>query len=282
MSAVGGQALIEGVMMKGKKYISRAVYSVKGNLIVDRFEFISLSDKYRILKLPFVRGIFNLVDMLKIGMDSLMYSIKISMGEEEQLNKGEFSFSFVLSMIISVGLFLVLPAIFFKYARDFGIDNIVFLNMLEGGLKLVIFFIFLVTTLFMKDMRELYRYHGAEHKAVHAHEAGLPLTVENVRKFSTIHQRCGTAFIAVVILVSVIMFSFMGYLTILQRVLLKLLLMPVIVGVAYELIRISGKLGKFWFLNVFIWPGLFLQKITTSEPTDKEIKAAIAAIKEVI
>lgn len=280
MSAVGGQALISGVMMKGKTHISRAVYTPTGNLIVDKVKIYSFKNK--LFKLPFVRGIFNLIDMLKIGMDSLMHSTKIAMPDEEQLTKKEFGVSFFFSSIISVALFIVLPAIFFKYASFLGMENIFLLNILEGGVKLTIFLLFLISTLFMSDMREIYRYHGAEHKTVHAYEAGVDLTVDNVKKYSTIHQRCGTSFIAVVIVVSAIIFSFLGNLPIVLRVLLKLLFLPVVAGIAYEIIRLSGKFEKFWYLNIFVWPGIFLQKLTTAEPGEKEIRAAISALKEVV
>ncbi len=282
MGAVGGQALISGVMMKGKEYISRAVYSESGNLIVDKKKFVTFSQKNKLFGLPFVRGIFNLIDMFKIGVDSLSYSVKIAMPAEEQISNKEFGFSFLISAIFSIGLFLVIPALFFKYAVFLGIQNIFLLNLMEGTMKLTIFVIFLITTLFMKDMREIYRYHGAEHKVVHAYEANLELTVDNVKKYSTIHQRCGTSFIAVVILVSVIMFSFFGVIPVLYRVLLKLVLLPVVAGIAYEIIRLSSKLEKVWYLNIFVWPGLLLQKLTTAEPEEKEIRAAIAALKEVI
>jgi uncharacterized protein YqhQ len=282
MGAVGGQALISGVMMKGEKYISRAVYSQKGNLIVDKKKFNPLTKRYKILAIPFVRGVFNLVDMFKIGVDSLNHSIKIAMPEEEQLSKKEFSLSLIFSFMISMGLFIVIPAFIFKYAVYLGLDNIVLLNFLEGGIKLLIFLIFLISTLFMKDMREIYRYHGAEHKVVHAYEDKMDLTVDSVKKYSPIHKRCGTAFVAVLMLVSVVLFSFFGNLPVLNRVLLKLLFLPVVAGIAYELIRVSSLLGKLWFFNVFLWPGLLLQKITTAEPGEKEIRAAIAALKEVV
>ncbi len=282
MVAVGGQALISGVMMKGKDYISRAVYSENGNLIIDKIKFETFSQKNKIFGFPFIRGVFNLIDMFRIGMDSLTHSIKIAMPAEEQISKKEFGISFAISSMVSIGLFLVLPALFFKYAVFLGIHNIFLLNLMEGGMKLSIFVIFLISTLFMKDMREIYRYHGAEHKAVHAYEANVELTVENVKKYSTIHQRCGTSFIAVLILVSVIMFSFFGVLPVVYRVLLKLALLPIVAGIAYELIRLSSKIEKFWYLNIFIWPGMFLQRLTTAEPGEKEIKAAIAALKEVI
>ncbi len=282
MGAVGGQALISGVMMKGRDYISRAVYSEKGNLIVDKVKFVSFSQKNKIFGFPFIRGVFNLIDMFRIGMDSLTHSIKIAMPEEEQISKAEFGFSFLISASISIVLFLLVPALFFKYAFYLGISNIFLLNLMEGAMKLTIFFLFLVSTLFMKDMREIYRYHGAEHKAVHAYEDKVELTVENVKKYSPVHQRCGTSFIAVLIFVSIILFSFFGVLPVLLRVVLKIALLPVVAGIAYEIIRLSSKLEKFWYLNIFVWPGVLLQKITTAEPDEKEIKAAIAALKEVV
>jgi uncharacterized protein YqhQ len=282
MSPVGGQALISGVMMKGQEHISRAVYSSQGNLIIDKKEFNLLSKKSFIFRLPFIRGVVNLIDMFKIGIDSLMYSVKIAMPEEEHLSKKEFSSSFIFSFLFSITLFTVIPAFGFKYLGSIGFDNILLLNIFEGVIRIIIFLIFLFSTLFMKDMQEIYRYHGAEHKAVRAYEAGVELTVENVKKHSRIHPRCGTAFIAVLMITSVILFSFMGNLSLVNRIVLKILFLPVVAGIAYEIIRINNKLGKFTYLNIFIWPGLLLQKITTSEPGEKEITAAIAALKEVV
>ena len=283
MGYIGGQALVEGVMMKGDIYISRAVYAPSKNLVVDKIEFKSWSAKYPILKLPFLRGSVSLIEMMIIGMKSLLYSIQVSSPEEEQLSKNELHSSLLISFAFSIGLFIIIPATFFNFLRIHMVHApVLLLATCEGLFRMAIFLGFMISTLFMADMRRLYEFHGAEHKAVNAHEAGLPLTIENVRKQTRIHTRCGTSFIMLVLLISILIFSLIGKQDLIHRIFWKILLFPVISGIAYELIRVAAKFSKIWLFNIILYPGLLVQKLTTREPDDEQIQAAISAIKEVI
>jgi len=283
MGYVGGQALIEGVLMKGDKYISRAVYPPKGDLLVDKHEFHSISDKIKLFKLPIIRGFISLIDMLKMGMSALLYSANISSNEEDQISKKEMTSSLVISMGFSIALFVIAPAMFFSFIKGyFSSMNLVALNLMEGLFRISIFVSFLVSTIFMKDMRDVYQFHGAEHKAVNAYEAGADLNVEEVQKYSRIHTRCGTSFLMVVMFVSVFVFTFIGRPSVLMRIGLKLLLLPIISGVSYEIIRFAAKHCKNPILKVILFPGLLMQRITTKEPDDRQVEAAIAALKEVV
>ena len=178
-------------------------------------------------------------------------------------------------------LFVLIPAYCFASLRGF-IENTILLNIVEGIIRLSIFLAFLLTTLLMKDMRRVFMYHGAEHKTVFAWEHGQELTVENIKQFSTRHPRCGTSFILVVFVISILIFSLLGRPDFLMRVVYKLSLFPLIAGISYEIIRFSGKHKEKGWVNAISWPGLMLQKITTREPTDDQIEVAVAAMKKVI
>jgi len=283
MGYVGGQALIEGVMMKGDDYISRAVYNPEGMLIIDKKEYKSFAKKFPILGLPLIRGSVNLIEMMILGMNSLMYSINVSSPESEKVSKNEMTTSLFISVAISVIMFVVIPATFFNYLRVTFTDfNIILLNLSEGLFRMSIFLGFLVSTLFMKDMRAVYAYHGAEHKAVNAFENKAELKVESVKKFSTIHTRCGTSYIMVVLIVSILVFSFIGRQALINRIFFKLLLFPLISGISYEFIRLAAKYNKNLFFKAFLLPGFLVQLITTKEPDDRQLSAAIGALKEVI
>lgn len=281
MGYVGGQALIEGVMMKGDKYIARAVYSPSHNLIIDKKPFISFSDKYKFFKLPILRGFIALLEMMIIGMKSLLYSMNLSSVKEEQLSKKDMTSSLIISFLIAIGLFVVIPATAFSFLKNSGlVTSVLGLNLIEGLFRTSIFIVFLISTLFMDDMNRMYQYHGAEHKAVNAYEDNSELTIENVEKYSTIHLRCGTTFLMVVLIVSILVFSILGRPDLLNRIILKLLLFPLISGISYEIIRLAVRFKKIYFL--LLWPGLLMQKITTKEPDKSQMFAAISALKEVI
>jgi uncharacterized protein YqhQ len=211
-----------------------------------------------------------------------MFSADIALSEEERKPKDwEMYLSFFISFTIAIIFFVVVPAFFFTRMK-FYIDNLFLLNILEGCVRLSMFLCFLAVTLFMKDMRRVYMYHGAEHKTVFAWENGQELTVENVKKFSTRHPRCGTSFILFVMIVSILVFSLLGRPDFLHRVIYKLLLLPVVAGISYEAIRFTGKHKHSKLIQMLSWPGLMLQKITTREPSDDQIEVAIAAMKKVI
>ncbi|OGI06333.1 MAG: hypothetical protein A2Y40_00385 [Candidatus Margulisbacteria bacterium GWF2_35_9] len=283
MGYVGGQALVEGVLMKGDKYVSRAVYTPAGDLLVDKHDFHSISEKIVIFKLPILRGFISLIDMLKMGMSALLYSVNISSKDEEKISKNEMTSSLLISMFFSVALFVVMPAVFFTYLKNhFSSMNIILLNLSEGLFRISVFLSFLISTIFMKDMRSVYEFHGAEHKAVNAYESGANLSVTEVQKYSRIHTRCGTSFLMVVLFVSVFVFTFIGRQSVFTRIGLKLLLLPLISGISYEIIRFAAKHNKNVFLKVLLLPGLLIQRITTKNPSDRQVEAAIAALQEVV
>ena len=278
----GGQALIEGVMMRHGNKIAAAVRRPDKEIVFQEQEHIPLTKRYKLLGLMFIRGTVTLFEMMFIGMKSLMFSAEVALSEEERKPKSwEMTLSIIISFAIAIFFFVVVPAFFFTKIKAF-VPNLILLNILEGCIRLGIFICFLCSTLFMEDMRRVYMYHGAEHKTVFAWENGQELTVENIKNYSTRHPRCGTSFILFVMIVSIIVFSLLGRPDFLHRVIYKILLLPVVSGIAYEAIRFTGKHRSWQWVQLLSWPGLMLQKITTSEPSEDQIEVAIAAMKKVV
>ena len=277
----GGQALIEGVMMRHGNKITAAVRSPNKKIVFQEREYVPLTKRYKVLGWMFIRGTITLFEMMIIGIKCLMFSAQVALSEEEKKPKSwEMSLSFIISFTIAIFFFIVVPAFFFTKLKFF-VSNLIVLNILEGCVRLGIFLCFLASTLLMADMRRVYMYHGAEHKTVFAWEHGQELTVENVKDFSTRHPRCGTSFILFVMIVSILVFSLLGRPDFFHRVIYKVLLMPVIAGISYEAIRFTGKYSQFKPVQILSWPGLALQRITTREPDDDQIEVAIAAMKKV-
>ena len=278
----GGQALIEGVMMRHGNKIAAAVRRPNKEIIVREQYHVPFSKRHRFFGLMFVRGAVSLLEMMVIGMKNLLFSAEQALAEEEKKPEGwELAISFVISFSIAIFFFIVVPAYCFSLLRN-TVSNIFLLNLIEGGIRLGLFLSFLSATLLMKDMRRVFMYHGAEHKTVFAWEDGKALTVENIRKYSTRHPRCGTSFILFVVIISILVFSMLGRPDFLHRVLYKLMLLPVIAGISYEIIRYTGRHQNWRWVQILNWPGLLLQKITTKEPTDDQIEVAIMAMKKVI
>lgn len=278
----GGQAIIEGVMMRHGDKIAAAVRRPDKEIVFQEREYIPLTKRHKILGWKFIRGTITLFEMMVVGFQCLMFSADVALSEEERKPKGwEMYLSLFISMSVALFFFVVVPAFFFTKIK-FYVDNLILLNLLEGCVRLGMFLGFLSATLFMNDMRRVYMYHGAEHKTVFAWEDGQELTVENVKKYSTRHPRCGTSFILFVMIVSILVFSLLGRPDFLHRVIYKILLLPVVAGISYEAIRFTGKYTQFKMVQMLSWPGLLLQKITTKEPSDDQIEVAIAAMKKVI
>jgi uncharacterized protein YqhQ len=278
----GGQAILEGVMMRHGNKIAAAVRRPDKEIVFQEREYIPLTKRYKVLGWPLVRGTISLFEMMVLGIKCLMFSAEVALSEEEQKPQGwELYVSLLISLTVAIFFFVVVPAFFFTKIKTF-IDSLILLNILEGCVRLGLFLSFLTATLLMSDMRRVYMYHGAEHKTVFAWEDGQDLTVENVRNYSTRHPRCGTSFILFVMIVSILVFSLLGRPDFLHRVIYKILLMPVIAGISYEAIRFTGKFSRFKLVQVLSWPGLALQKITTREPDDDQIEVAIAAMKKVV
>jgi len=278
----GGQALIEGVMMRHGNKIAAAVRRPDKEIVFQEREHIPLTKRYKLLGLMFIRGTVTLFEMMFIGMKCLMFSADVALSEEERKPKSwEMTLSIFISFAVAIFFFVIVPAFFFTQMKPF-ISNLILLNILEGCIRLGIFVCFLSCTLLMEDMRRVYMYHGAEHKTVFAWEHGQELTVENVKDFSTRHPRCGTSFILFVMIVSIIVFSLLGRPDFLHRVIYKIILLPVVSGISYEAIRFTGKHSNWQWVQFLSWPGLMLQKITTREPSDDQIEVAIAAMKKVV
>ena len=290
----GGQALIEGVMMKCGSSKAIAVRKSDGMIEVKR-EKLSVPKDGSIKKLPFVRGMFMLVESMVEGGKDLTYSANLyaeGFDEEEESKfdrwlKKVFGdrlddvinmVSIVLSVIIAVGLFIVLPTVIGKGAAA---DRTFTVALREGALKLSIFVGYLLLMSQMKDIKRVFQYHGAEHKSIFAYEQGLELNVENVKKMGRLHPRCGTNFMFVVIAISIAIFSFVGIRNVWLRSLVKIAVFPLMAGISYEIIRFAGK-HQNGFTRAMVWPGLMMQKITTKEPDDSQIEVAIASLKAVL
>ncbi|MCF0138881.1 DUF1385 domain-containing protein [Acidaminococcus fermentans] len=282
--SVGGQAVIEGVMMRGPGKIAVAVRKPNGEITVDLKDAGSVSDRYPILKKPFLRGVVSLVESLSYGMKALSFSAQAS-GEEEEGEESMSSLELAGTIAVSVGLavllFVVLPTGAMKLLQNEGFSPMV-LNLCEGLLRLGIFLLYIWGISRQKDIQRVFQYHGAEHKTIYTYEHGLPLRVENVRPFSTLHPRCGTNFLMIVMLISIFIFTFLGWPSLWERILSRILLMPVVAGISYEIIRFAGKhMDKPW-VRAAILPGLALQKLTTRQPDDDQIEVAIASLKAVL
>ncbi len=278
----GGQAVLEGVMMRHGNRIATAVRKPDGEIIIREQTYVPLAKRYRALGLMVIRGFVTLVEMMVIGIKTLMFSAEVGLGEGEKKPQGwEMVFSSAISFGLGILLFVVIPAYCFTLLKS-TISNLFLLNIVEGLIRLGIFLCFLSSTLLLKDMRRVFMYHGAEHKTVFAWEDGRELTVANIKAYSTRHPRCGTSFILIVMIISILVFSLLGRPDFLHRVVYKLLLLPVVSGISYEIIRFTGKHRHKQWVQFVSWPGLLLQKITTREPSDDQIEVAIAAMKRVV
>lgn len=280
-NSYGGQALIEGVMMRGNKTIAMAVRKGDGQISCEIEEAKSISDKYKFLKWPFIRGSVNLVESMIVGFRALTYSANESAeSEEEELTAGEMTFSVVLAIVMGVGLFFVLPAVLAHLTKAF-VTTSAMQNILEGVIRVGIFVIYIVAISRMKEIARVFQYHGAEHKTIHAYEAGVELTPENCQKFTTIHPRCGTSFMFIVMVISIFVFSLLGVENFWWRILSRIVLLPVVAGVSYEFLKFTGRHISNPVVKVLSWPGLMLQKLTTKEPDDEMIEVAIVSLQTV-
>lgn len=278
---VGGQAVIEGVMMRGPGKIAVAVRQPNGEIIVDLQPTGSISDKYPLLKKPLLRGVIALYESLVYGMKALSYSAQASGEEDEKLDSKEMAMTIAFSICLAVVLFIIIPTWSMKFLHTY-IQSAIILNLSEGILRMAIFLAYISGISMMKDIQRVFQYHGAEHKTIYTYESGLPLEVSNVRGFSTLHPRCGTNFLMIVMIISMFVFTFLGWPNLFERILSRIILMPVIAGVSYEIIRYAGQhIDKLW-VRTAILPGLCLQKLTTREPDDAQIEVAIAALKAVL
>lgn len=276
---VGGQAVIEGVMMRGPEYVATAVREPSGKISVKTEKVSSITQRYPILKKPMLRGVVALGESLILGLKSLSYSAKMAGEEGEELTDREILMTMAFSLGLAIVLFVIIPTAAAKYIHS-SITDPMWLNLAEGGLRMLIFLAYIYGISRLKDIQRVFQYHGAEHKTIHAYEAGEELTVENVQKHSTLHPRCGTAFLLIVMIVSIIMFAFLGWPDLWLRILSRVILLPVVAGVSYEIIKIAGHSSN-TLIRFAILPGLWLQKITTNQPDDEQVEVAIQALEAV-
>lgn len=278
---VGGQAVIEGVMMRSKNFWTLAVRRLDKSISVRLYRDVSIVKKYPWLNLALARGAGVMVENLSLGFRALSYSINEAFGEEVNFSRREMIISVSLAILFVVGIFFVLPTLIGRSFANIVSNSIVY-NILEGLVRIALFLIYLFSVSWLKDVRRLFQYHGAEHKTIHAYESGEELTPENVEKYSRLHIRCGTNFLLIVMVVAIFVFSLLGKTPILWRVVSRIVLIPVIAGISYELIRLAGKFSKYKIVNIIFYPGLLLQKITTKEPDRLQLEVAISSLKKLI
>lgn len=276
---VGGQAVIEGVMMRGFGKVATAVREPDGNINVTVQPVRSIAERFPVLKLPILRGAVSLFESLMLGMKSLSLSAKISGDEDEELTDRELILTAAAAIALACGLFFALPTFAAKFFRAFTDDPFA-LNLAEGLVRLIIFLAYLLAISQMKDVRRVFQYHGAEHKTIFCYESDLPLTVENAKKFPRLHPRCGTSFLLIVMLVSIFVFALTGWPELWVRILSRIILLPIIAGVSYELIRFSAR-SKNFLVKAATMPGLWLQYLTTREPADEMLEVAIKSLQAV-
>ena len=293
---IGGQAVLEGIMMKNNKKYAVAVRRPDGEIEIKTEEYKGIGGNSKIAKLPFIRGVVNFVDSLVLGMKCLTWSAefyeeeettaeakdkegfldKLTGGNSEKIVMG---LTVAFSVLMAVGIFIMLPygisLLFSSYIR-----NTSLLAVLEGIVRIVIFLAYVVAISAMKDIRRVYMYHGAEHKCINCIERGRELTVKNVRKSSRLHKRCGTSFLLFVVLISVILFMFIRVENPLNRLFIRLALVPVIAGISYEVLRLAGRTDNI-IMRIISWPGMLVQKLTTKEPDADMIRVAIASVEAV-
>ena len=289
---VGGQAVIEGVMMRGSHGVATAVRKPDGEIVIDKNNMIPITKKYKALGLPIIRGFVSLIDSLIVGIKTLNYSASFfeEEGEASKFDKWfEAKFkdksndvlagiSLLLSLGFSVLLFFLLPtfvANFFKKTFEL---NSVSLNIVEGIIRVSLFILYIYLIGKLEDIKRVYEYHGAEHKTIFCYENNVELTPENAQKFWRLHPRCGTNFLFLVMIVSIILFSLTGWNSLWERIMYRIILLPVVSGITYEIIRWMGR-GKSKLANILAYPGLMLQKLTTREPDLSQLEVAIAALK---
>lgn len=293
-SGIGGQAVLEGVMMKNKEKYAVAVRKPDGEIEVEVETYQGLAHGSKIKELPFIRGIFNFLDSLILGTRALNYSAsfyeeedgketkfdkamdKMSGGNGEKLLSGIVT---VISIVLAVGIFIVLPY-FISSLFDSFIRNRSLMAIIEGVIRIVLFLLYVWGISAMKDIRRLYQYHGAEHKCINCIEKGRPLTVHNVMRSSRLHKRCGTSFIFFVMLVSIVLFFFIQVDNVAEKVILRILLMPVVAGISYEIIRLAGRTDNI-LIRILSAPGMWIQRMTTKEPDESMAEVAIASVEAV-
>lgn len=280
----GGQAVLEGVMMRGYRHMVVAVRRADGEIILQEREVRPWAERWPGFGLPVLRGVAAVGESLSLGLAALSFSAEqVAEGEGEELSRGQVTVAMAVAVALAVGLFVLLPTWLVRLVEGVTRNGIV-LNLVEGIVRLAILLGYLAGVAALPEIRRVLQYHGAEHKAINAYEAGAPLTVESARRFSTRHVRCGTSFLLLVAVVSTVVFAFTGWQDVWARLGIRLALVPLVAGLAYELIRLAGKnpLACPAWLAPVVLPGLFLQGLTTREPDDSQLEVALSALTAAI
>ena len=295
--SIGGQAVMEGVMMNGKEHYAVAVRKTDGEIHTEVFDFVSATEKHKILAIPVIRGVVRFVESLVVGTRTLNYSADFFMEEEEPKEKKKegtlgrwfqdhadsiiMGFSMVLAVILCMVLFVALPVLASKFVYEHLIHSVYLMGLVEGVVKMILFLLYLFLVSKVKDIARTFEYHGAEHKTINCFEAGDALTVENVKKHSRFNKRCGTSFLFIIMLVSILVFSFIQVSDPVMRFVSHIVLVPVIAGLSYELLKFSAR-TKSKIIHALVTPGVMIQRITTREPDETEIEVAIASVKTLL
>ena len=266
-------------MMKGPTRIATAVREPSGNIAVRVEPVHSLGDRFPLLKKPLLRGVIALGEALVYGIRALSFSAQAAGEEGEELSSKEIALTMLAAFGLAVLLFVVLPTYATKFIQSV-VSEPYLLNLFEGVLRLTIFFTYVGVISSLSDIRRVFQYHGAEHKTIYAYEAGIPLEIESIRKYSRLHPRCGTNFLLIVMVVSIFMFAFLGWPDLWLRILSRVVLLPLVAGISYEIIRFAGSCDN-PLVAMLMKPGLWLQYMTTREPSDDQIEVAIRALEAV-
>jgi len=278
---VGGQAVIEGVMMRSKHYWSLAVRRPDKTISTKIFKNSSLTVNNKFLGFIFVRGVVNLIESMALGFKALSYSVNESTEEDIQFSKKEMTIAIIIAIAFAVGVFFVAPTLIGRSFSNY-FPNTILYNLMEGLVRIGLFLAYILIVSQLKDIKRIFQYHGAEHKTIQAYENGEAIKLENVKKYTTVHVRCGTSFLLIVMVVAIVIFAFLGRPPLLLRILYRVLLIPVVAGISYELIKLAGKYSKYKIVNILFYPGLLLQKVTTREPDDSQIEVAMSSFTRVI
>lgn len=289
----GGQAVIEGVMMRSPRFFAIACRRQNNEIVIQQESVESILKRFQWLNKPFLRGTLALIDAMMIGMKALMFSADIAMSdlepEKSQETEGKksvndiaISATMVLGIALGIGIFMIGPHLLADLLKKW-IHHPIGLNLAEGGVRIVLFVAYVASISLMKDIQRVFQYHGAEHKVINTLEADQELVPENFAKHTTIHPRCGTNFILIVLLTSIVIYSFLGWTNVwYMRIAYRLMLLPLIAGIAYEIIRFAGRYRGSRLFAVLLAPGLLMQRLTTRKPTDDQVEVALRALQSVM
>lgn len=278
----GGQAVIEGVMMRGPSSVSLAVRRSDGEIALECEKNEPIASRHKFLGWPMIRGTVALIESLVIGIRMINRSANLAMDEEEEeLSAGEMLGVGLLATVMAVALFVALPTGVVHFTKQY-IGGVIAQNLVEGVIRITVFLVYVTAISRMKDIQRVFMYHGAEHKVINTMESGLALEINNIISKSTLHPRCGTSFLLVVMIISILVFAFLGEGTLLWRILSRLIVLPIVAGLGYEFIKITGRFSHQGWAKILMAPGLWLQGLTTREPDQDQIEVAVCALKAVL